>query len=55
VGKLYIYAGVAPRRWNGQFKGDALKPGEYIVRPGLVYRLKKRSKHPTATDSQPAS
>jgi hypothetical protein len=37
-GRLFHYAGVAPRRTNGQFDDDALKPGEFIVRPGLVYR-----------------
>ena len=35
----YMYAGVAPRRWNGQFDIDALEPGEFIVLPGIVYRL----------------
>jgi hypothetical protein len=44
-GRLYVYAGVAPRRSNGQFDDDALKPGEFIVLPELVYCLKKRSKH----------
>jgi hypothetical protein len=38
-GRRFVYAGVAPRRWNGQFDGDALEPGEFIVRPGLVYRI----------------
>jgi hypothetical protein len=38
-GRRYVYAGIAPRRWNGQFDVDALRPGEFIVQPGLVYRL----------------
>jgi hypothetical protein len=40
-GELYVYAGVAPRRMNGQFNDDALHPGEFIVQPGLVYCLAK--------------
>jgi hypothetical protein len=38
-GQRFVYAGVAPRRWNGQFDLDALRPGEFIAQPGLVYRL----------------
>jgi hypothetical protein len=37
-GLRLIYAGVAPRKWNGVFDVDALKADEVIVRPGLVYR-----------------
>jgi hypothetical protein len=39
-GRRYVYAGIAPRCWNGQFDVDALQPGEFILQPGLVYRLK---------------
>ena len=38
-GRKYVYAGVAPRRWNGQFDVDALRQGEFILMPGLVYRM----------------
>lgn len=38
-GRLFHYAGAAPRRWNGEFDDKALGPGEFIVPPGLVYRL----------------
>ncbi len=38
-GRRFVYAGIAPRRWNGQFDGDALGPGEFIVQPGLTYRI----------------
>jgi hypothetical protein len=37
-GRRYVYAGVAPRRRNGQYDGEALRQGEWIVEPGLVYR-----------------
>jgi hypothetical protein len=40
-GRRFVYVGVAPRRWNGQFDGDTLRPGEFILRPGLVYRIEK--------------
>lgn len=37
-GRRFVYAGVAPRKFNGVFDVDALATGEFIVRPGLVYR-----------------
>jgi hypothetical protein len=37
-GRLFVYAGIAPRRANGQFDDDALHPGEFIMLPGLIYR-----------------
>lgn len=37
-GRLFVYSGVAPRRLNGQFDDDALKHGEFIVLPGLIYK-----------------
>ncbi len=37
-GRLFVYSGVAPRRLNGQFDDDALKQGEFIVLPGLIYK-----------------
>jgi hypothetical protein len=39
-GRLFVYAGIAPRRSNGQFDDDALLPGEFIMLPGLIYRHK---------------
>lgn len=39
-GRLFAYSGVAPRRSDGQFDQDALKPGEFIVPPGLIYRYR---------------
>jgi hypothetical protein len=37
-GRLFVFAGIAPRRANGGFNDDALRPGEFIVLPGLIYR-----------------
>jgi hypothetical protein len=37
-GRRYIFEGVAARRPNGRFDVRTLRPGEWIVRPGLVYR-----------------
>jgi len=37
-GRRFVYAGVAPRKCNGAFDVDALAAGEFIVRPGLIYR-----------------
>ena len=37
-GRRYIYAGIAPRRHNGQYDVEALAIGERLVEPGLVYR-----------------
>lgn len=38
-GRRYRYNGVAPRRWSGEIDVDALKPGEFILAPCLVYRM----------------
>jgi hypothetical protein len=37
-GRLFVYSGVAPRRNNGEFNDEALKKGEFIVQPGLIYK-----------------
>ncbi|MFZ0709985.1 MAG: hypothetical protein WAM53_08095 [Terrimicrobiaceae bacterium] len=39
-GRLFVYSGVAPRRFNGEFDDGALKQGEFIVQPGLIYKLR---------------
>jgi hypothetical protein len=36
-GRRYCYAGVAPRLSNGRYDLDALRKGEWLVEPGLVY------------------
>lgn len=38
-GRRLVFAGIAPRKWNGRYNVDALKPGEFIVEPGLIYRV----------------
>lgn len=37
-GQHYVFEGVAARRPSGRFDVRTLGPGEWIVRPGLVYR-----------------
>jgi len=43
-GGLLVYSGVAPRRGDGQFDGDALREGEFIVLPGLIYRYRLKGR-----------
>jgi hypothetical protein len=38
-GRRFTYDGIAPRRRNGELDLQALRPGEWVLRPGLVYRL----------------
>ena len=38
-GRRFAYVGVACRRRDGQFDSARLGPGEFIVEPGLAYRL----------------
>lgn len=45
LGRRFDYAGVAIRKPNGQLDGDALKTGEFIVRPGLIYRRQRAKAH----------
>lgn len=40
-GRRYVFAGLAPRQFNGEFDLDALEVGEFILMPGLVYRLER--------------
>jgi hypothetical protein len=40
-GRRFVYSGVAPRQLNGRFDDRALGPGEFILKPGLVYRHDK--------------
>jgi len=37
-GRRYLYAGIAPRRFDGRPDVEALRRGEWLVQPGLVYR-----------------
>ena len=36
-GQHYAYAGIAPRLRSGSYDVEALKQGEWLVEPGLVY------------------
>ena len=38
-GQHYCYAGLAPRRSDGEIDIAALRPDEWIVSPGLIYFL----------------
>ena len=38
-GRHFSYAGAAPRKHDGSYDLDALRKGEFIVAPGLVYRM----------------
>ena len=40
-GRRFSYVGLAGRQRDGQFDPASLAPGEFIVEPGLVYRLEK--------------
>ena len=37
--RRYSFVGVIGRRRDGQYDVDALKPGQFVVEPGLVYDL----------------
>jgi hypothetical protein len=37
--RRYSFVGVIGRRRDGQYDVDALKPGQFVVEPGLVYSL----------------
>jgi hypothetical protein len=36
-GHRFTYAGVAPRLHSGRYDIESLRPGEWIVEPGLIY------------------
>jgi hypothetical protein len=37
--RRFVFVGVIGRRRDGQYDVDALKPGQFVVEPGLVYGL----------------
>lgn len=39
-GRRYDFVSLAPRDWKGRIDVRALEAGEFIVPPGLVYRLR---------------
>ncbi len=42
-GRLFVFCGVAPRLSSGQFDDAALKDGEFIVPPGLIYKYRGKA------------
>ena len=38
-GRRFVFVGVASRLSNGRFNAGALGTGEFILRPGLIYRM----------------
>jgi len=51
----FVYVGVVCRRRDGQFDAASLGPGEFIVEPGLIYRLEptKHASRDAAKAGQP--
>ncbi|MEW6633042.1 MAG: hypothetical protein AB1440_19410 [Pseudomonadota bacterium] len=41
-GSSYRYVGVAPRNPGGRYDVEALRPGEWIVQPGLIYAVENK-------------
>jgi hypothetical protein len=41
-GHRYRFAGVAPRAADGRIDVEGLRTGEWIVQPGLVYRMDEK-------------
>jgi hypothetical protein len=46
AGHLYRYVGLAPRLREGQVDVLSLRPGEWIVGPGLVYAAQPTLRRP---------
>lgn len=42
-GRRYHFVGVAPRDGSGRFAVEALRTGEWIVQPGLVYAVDEKT------------
>ena len=38
-GRRYVYCGLAPKLASGAFNLKLIRTGEWIVEPGLLYRL----------------
>ena len=45
-GTHYTYAGIAPRLASGRYDVEALRRGEWLVEPGLVYAHDQPHKQP---------
>jgi hypothetical protein len=44
-GQHYRFAGIAPRLQDGRYDVDALRPGEWLVEPGLIYASEPKFRH----------
>jgi hypothetical protein len=56
--RRFTFAGVIGRRRDGQYDVDALKPGQFVVEPGLVYDLETgegRERQQLPSEPQPES
>ncbi len=51
-GRRYDFVSVAPRCWNGKINVGALREGEFLFPPDLVYRMRKPK--PVPSRSWPA-
>jgi hypothetical protein len=40
-GRVFVYSGIASRRRDGRLIAEDLRTGEFIILPGLVYRLSR--------------
>lgn len=40
-GRIFVYSGIASRQRDGRLTAEDLGTGEFIVPPGLVYRLSR--------------
>lgn len=38
-GRRFVYDGIAPRKRDGSYDVSLLRPGEWIVEPGIVYHI----------------
>jgi hypothetical protein len=38
-GRRFVFVGLAPRQRDGDYDAEMLKTGEFILEPGLLYRL----------------
>lgn len=41
AGRRYVFAGIVPRGRDGAADPAALRPGEFVATPGLIYRLQE--------------
>lgn len=38
-GRRFAFAGIAPRKRDGRYDTDSFRAGEFVVEPGLLYRM----------------